>query len=259
MDENAQLLIEKFKEISNNGYIKNNSKSFGSIGLTFEKELGKNPDSMYFPDYRNIEIKCTSRYSKYPLYLFTVAFDGPTIPEINRIVSKYGWYDLDYKDKLVLFAKLGFKNSKLINNKYKFKLSFDKNKDKIYLNVYDINDKLIERKSYIYVNSIYNHINLKLNKLAIIYASIKREKNANYFRYYKMNIYKLISFSKFLALLENDIVGVDLIARINKSGIDAGRYRNKNLVFYINKNKINELFKIIYSYNNDTGEENVYI
>ena len=254
-----QTLIEKFKEISNKGYIKSNNKSFGNIGLAFEKELGKKADAMYFPDYYDIEIKCTSRYSKYPLYLFTVAFDGPTFPEINRIISKYGWYDKDYQDKKVLFTKLKFKAKENVNRKYRFKLSFNKNKDKIYLNVYNRNNELLERESYVYVDSVYNHINLKLNKLALIYASIKKENNNNYYRYYKINIYKLISFDKFLHLLENDIIGVDLIARINKSGIDAGRYRNKNLVFYINKNNINKLFKIVYSYDIDTKNEKIYI
>ncbi len=248
MDENIQSLIAKFKEITNKGYIKSNSKSFGSIGLTFEKELGKKPDSMYFPDYYDIEIKCTSRYSQYPLYLFTTAFDGPTFPEINRIVSKYGWYDKDYNDKLVLFTKLSFKKKITVNDKYQFKLSFDENKEKIYLNVYDMNDRLIESKSYVYLDRINNHINLKLNKLAVIYASIKKINDETFYRYYKMNIYKLISASKFIELLENDIVGVDLIARLNKSGVDAGRYRNKNLVFYIKKDKINKLYKTIYSY-----------
>lgn len=259
MEESIQILIKKFKEICNKGYIKSISKSFGSIGLTFEKELGKKADSLYFPDFYDIEIKCTSRYSKYPLYLFTIAFDGPTFPEIDRIVTKYGWYDKDYTAKKVLFTKLKFKEKINVNNKYKFNLLFDEKKEKIYLNVYDKNNKLIEKMSYVYVQSIYNHINLKLKNLGIIYASIKKNDNGKYFRYYKIDIYKFISFDNFIKLLENDIVGVDLIARINKSGIDAGRYRNKNLVFYIDKGKIDKLFKMIYSYDCDLKEEKMYI
>ena len=84
MHENSKKLIDEFYRISQKGWIKSTSKSFGSVGLTFEKELGKSPDSLYFPDYYGIEIKCTTHYSKYPLYLFTIAFDGPTFPEIDR-------------------------------------------------------------------------------------------------------------------------------------------------------------------------------
>lgn len=46
-----------------------------------------------------------------------------------------------------------------------------------------------------------------------------------------MTIYQLSSFEHFLNLLENDVIDVSLVARINKSGDDIKRYRNKNLVF----------------------------
>ena len=41
MDKNFTILLEEFKRISNKGYIRSVTKSFGSIGLTFEKELNK--------------------------------------------------------------------------------------------------------------------------------------------------------------------------------------------------------------------------
>jgi len=251
MEEEITMLIKEFERISNKGWIKSISKSFGSIGLTFEKELGKRADSMYFPDYYGIEVKCTSRFSRYPLYLFTLAFDGPTFPEIDRIVDKYGWNDKDYHDKKVIFAKIYYNFKNIINEKYKFKLDFDDSKEKLYLCVYNLEDELIEKKSFVYIESIYNHLKIKLSTLAIVYASIKKINNEKYFRYYKMNLYKIISFEKFIELLEKDIIKVSLISRMNKSGVDAGRYRNKNLVFQIDKNKIETLFTKIKSCSND--------
>jgi len=251
MEEEITMLIKEFERISNKGWIKSISKSFGSIGLTFEKELGKRADSMYFPDYYGIEVKCTSRFSRYPLYLFTLAFDGPTFPEIDRIVDKYGWYDKDYHDKKVIFAKIYYNFKNIINEKYKFKLDFDDSKEKLYLCVYNLEDELIEKKSFVYIESIYNHLKIKLSTLAIVYASIKKINNEKYFRYYKMNLYKIISFEKFIELLEKDIIKVSLISRMNKSGVDAGKYRNKNLVFQIDKNKIETLFTKIKSCSND--------
>lgn len=120
MDVEEEELITKFKEISNKKWIKSISNSFGSIGLTFEKELGKNADSLYFSDYCGIELKCTSRYSRYPLYLFAAAFDGPTFPEINRITEKYGWYDKDYPNKKILFTNLKYNEKVLVNKKFNF-------------------------------------------------------------------------------------------------------------------------------------------
>ena len=106
MNEEVKKVVDNFKIIANKKWIKSVSKSFGSIGITFEKELNKNPDALYFPDYYGTEIKCVSRYSRYPLFLFTVAFDGPSFPEINRIVEKYGYPDKTYPDKKVLFEKV---------------------------------------------------------------------------------------------------------------------------------------------------------
>lgn len=245
LNNETEKLIEEFKIISNKGWIPSISKSFGSIGLTFEKQLGKKPDSLYFPDYYDIEIKCTSITSKYPLYLFTVAFDGPTFPEINRIIEKYGYNDKDYPECKVLATKLNCKKKHKING-YKFKLEIDKAEEKIYLCVYNLNNLLIERKSFVYWYSIQNHLMLKLNKMALVYGKILKKYDKQYFKYYKMVIYKLTSFEKFLELLENDIIDVSLVARISKSGKDLKRYRNKNLVFEIKKDKIEKLFTKIY-------------
>ena len=246
LNNDIKKLLEQFLVISNKGWIPSVSKSFGSIGLTFEKELGKKADSMYFPDYYGIEIKCTSVLSKYPLYLFTVAFDGPTFPEINRIIECYGYSDKDYPEYKVLATKLNCKKMYTVNNNFKFLLELDKEEEKVFLCVYNLKNELIERKSFVYFDSIRNHLLLKLNYLALVLAKTKHESNTKYFKYINISIYKLSSFDNFMSLLESGVIDVSLIARISKSGNDIKRYRNKNLVFEINKNKIDKLFNRIY-------------
>ena len=124
---------------------------------------------------------------------------------------------------------------------------------------FTVNDELIEKESFVYTNSIYNHYKTKLNRLAIIHASTKKMENIKYFRYYKIDVYKANIFSKFIELVENDIIKVSLIARMNKSGIDAGRYRNKNLVFQIDKKRIDDLFTKLYTYNADSNKNQIKI
>lgn len=130
MDDNIKQLSNNFKLIVQKGWIESISNSFGSVGLTFEKELNRKPGSLYFPDYYGIEIKCSTINSKYPLYLFTCAFDGPTFPEIERIVNQYGSYDYIYKHKKTLFTKLSFTSKTLVNNQWYFKLVMGKNEEK---------------------------------------------------------------------------------------------------------------------------------
>lgn len=180
MNYEIEKLIQQFHIISNKGWIPSISKNFGSIGLTFEKELGKKTDSMYFPDYYGIEIKCTSITSKYHLYLFTVAFDDPTFPEINRIIENYGYSDKDYPEYKVLATNLNCKLKHTLNN-YKFKLEIDKMEEKIYLCVYDLQNSLIERKSFVYFDSIRNHLLTKLNYLAIVYRKINKKRTKQFF------------------------------------------------------------------------------
>jgi len=248
MDKSTNKLLQEFNKISKKGWIKsisNNPRNFGNIGITFEKELNKERDTMYFPDYYGIEIKCTSKFSKYPLYLFTVAFDGPTFPEINRIIETYGYYDKDFKDKKVLFEILNCSNKKVVNKNYKFRFEIDYKEEKLYLCVYNLNNELIEKKSFVYLDTIKNHLLLKLNTLALIKASKKQENNQLYFKYYEMTIYKLKDFDTFLELLNKGKIEISLISRIGKSGKEKGKYNNKNLVFHIKKNEIPLLFQKI--------------
>lgn len=213
----TKTFIEQFKVISKKGWIKNNNKSWGSVGLTFEKQLGKKADSMFFPDYYDIEIKCTTLNSKYPLFLFTLSLDGPTFPGINRLVNNFGYYDKDYPDKKVLFETI---NSNTMNHKFQFEFDINYEEEKIYLCVFDIHQNLIEKESFVYFDSIKNHLLTKLNKLALIFAAQKTQNKEKFFHYYKMQIYKLKNFETFLSLLEKNIIKVDLIARISKSGSD---------------------------------------
>ena len=224
-------LIKKFIEISNKGWIKGVNNNFGSCGLTFEREIGKTQDADFFPDYNGIELKCCTRFSNYPLYLFTISFDGPGLNETDRIAQLFGYSDKDFKDKKVLFAKLSGKHAITQRNGYRMKLEINDSEEKIYLNVNSINGQLLDDKSYLTFQSLYNHLTVKLNKMALIHASKKVFDNNYYYRFYRIDIYELRSFDNFISMLKEGKINVTLISRLNKSGDKIGEYRNKNLVF----------------------------
>ncbi len=244
-------LIKEFKLICNKRWIKGINKFTNSVGLTFEALMKKNADSMYFTDYKGIEIKCTQRFSRYPITLFTLAFDGPSLFETNEILKKYGKNDYIYIDKKQLNATLSCKNKVLINKKYYFKLEVSDIEKRIYLLVFDKMNNLFERTSYIEFETLRKRIELKLSLLALIFASKKLINNHPYFRYYKIIIYELLSFEKFIDLIKQDIIIISIACRVSRSGSEAGRQRNKNLIFQINKENISKLFKTIETYNND--------
>lgn len=251
VDKNSSELLELFKQISAKRWIPGVSNGWGGIGLTFEKEINKLPDSKYDPDYADIEIKCTSRYSLYPLFLFTIAFDGPGENEIMRLVDKYGHYDGSYSDKKVLYRKIASE----INPTYKYNFLFEVDRDEelIYLCIYDADGVLIERQSYLTFDSLKKHVNTKLKKLALIRASIKNIDNEKYYRYYAISFYKLLGFDKFLELIENNVLQINIVSRIGKSGQFSGKYKNRNIEFSIKKEDISKLFECYMRYNHDTN------
>lgn len=244
MNENDYNLFVLFLSISKKGWIKSVGNIWGGIGLTFEKELGKLPDSKYNPDFNDIEIKCSSRFSRYPLYLFTVSFDGPGENEIMRLTEKYGFNDPDFPDKKVMFRSIT--NEIRAKNWLNFKFDVDREEKKLFLCIYDSNGVLVERKSYISFEKLLEHIDTKLKKIAYIKASKKIIDGEVYYRYYSFSLYTIKTFETFLSLIEQDYLKIDLISRISKSGPDKGRYRNKNVVFSIKKDDIDKLFDCCY-------------
>lgn len=250
MKEEQYIIIEKFKKIASKKWIKGINNSTNSVGLTFESLLGKNPDSFYFPDYKGIEIKCSQRYSRYPIKLFSLSFDGPNLYEMNRLLESYGISDEIYKERKQLQGQIKINEYERINNNY-FKLKIDKANQKIIISIYDLNKKLIEEKTYINFETIKSRLKIKLSNLAMIYASKKIIDKNLYFRYYLITIYKLKSFDIFLNLLEKDYIKVEIIGRVARSGVEKGRQRNKNLVFSLPKEQLDLLFEKQIEYNND--------
>ena len=113
-EEKYEKLITKFEEITRRGWIKGVTEDESSVGLTFENELGKEFDSMYFPDYYGTEIKCTTRYSGYPISLFSLSFDGKYLYQMNLLLQKYGISNPEYPNKKRLIGRLiSFKKIKI--------------------------------------------------------------------------------------------------------------------------------------------------
>ena len=248
MDNISKEFINICREISNKGWIKGISTHANSVGLTFENEINKKPDSKYLPDFKDIEIKCSTRFSRYPIALFTMAFSGPGKNVAQKLAQKYGYHDKQFQDKKVLYKNISTCVNSL--NKYSFIFDFNRRK-KIYLKVYDQNGNYLEKKAYISIKALKERYNIKLHKIAIIRASKKIIDGIPYYRYYKLNLYKAKSFDIFLFLLKKGVLKAQIISRISKSGDKRGLYRDKNIVFSIEKDFINLLFDCYYEYDLD--------
>lgn len=248
MEEVFSSIITKFEIINKKGYIKGITNNlYNGAGLTFEFLIGKEADSLFFPNYYGVEIKTTQRFSRHPITLFSLAFDGPDFYEANYLLHTYGKNDNEVFNKKILIINLQFNNPKKYGNYY-FDLGVDYEKMYIYINVYDDNMKLIEKRGYINLSKIKERLEVKLRYLSVIYASKKIKEDNLYFQYYKIECYTLKNFDDFIKALVNNKLSITLMLRISRSKEELGRQQNKNLVFAISKNKINSIFNKIYEF-----------
>ena len=251
MNEDFNDLIYEFKKINNKGYVKGISNNLtNAAGLTFESLINKRPDSKYLPDYKSIEIKTTQRFSRFPISLFSLTFDGPDDRESSYLQEKYGKNDYTYNDKKELIVNLKIKEKVFVYNKYYFELNIDYIFKKIFINIYDLDYNYIESRGFINFDSLEERINIKLQNLALIFASKKIMDNDLYFRYYQINCYKYKGFNAFVRLIESGDITLVIMLRNGKSDIDYGKNKNKNMIFRIEKTSINKLFDELYSYEN---------
>lgn len=249
MSDNMLNLLSRFSEISNLKWISGISKGTGDVGITFESLLGKKADSDIFPDYKDIEIKCTQRFSRYPIGLFCKAFDGPNLYETNKILEKYGKNYQYIFGKKYLDINLIINKKVLVNEKYYFELIVEDIEERIYINIYNQDGNLLD-SPYIEFKTLKNHLVTKLSNLALIHASKSEIDGVKNYRYYSINFFKLKGFDYFISLIKNGTIKLNLACRISLSKY-YGKQKNKGIIFKIPKNKVDLLYKKILCYDSD--------
>lgn len=243
--ESMYSLKEKISEIEKKGYIKGISKGYSSIGRTLENELGLVENEFGIPDYNGIEIKTRRTYSKSAITLFNATPDGDELFEIERIKNTYGYPCKKDRRFKVLYIEAYGNKLNYAGIKYQYKIQIDREKEKIYLCVYDRNDNIIERKVSWSFKYIKERLILKINYLALINAWNKKIGNNDYFKYYKITFYELISFDKFIDLIENGTIKMVIKVDIHTGKNNYGKTYDHGCGFSIKEENLTKLFKKI--------------
>lgn len=248
MYQNIIELKTKFEKISNKEWIKSDGKGSGSIGTTFEKELGLNNNSFEIPDFKGIEIKSKKIKSikKNPyITLFNATFDGMYLFEMKRLYESYGWTDKLFTNSKILYANIYGKYLSKMGEKYKLKLKIDYKEEKVFLLIYDLNNKLIDQECYWTFDLLEEKLTRKLSYLAVIKADNKFINNIEYYNYQELNIYTLKNFNTFLKLLENGLIKININIGIYKNGKRKGKYYDHGTSFSIKEKYLTKLFNKI--------------
>ena len=245
MENIINKLKKEYEEISKKGYIRGIYNNISSIGLTFENELNLPRNKESIPDYYGIEIKTRRTYSKSAITLFNAVPDGTAKYEVERIKETYGYpYKNDKKYK-ALYVDVYANKLTFGGIKYQYKLDVDRENEKIYLCVYNKEKVLLERSVYWSFKYIENKLITKLTYLAIINAWPKQIGGWNYFKYYKIEFYRLKGFEILLEILEQGIIKVTLKVDIYLDKVRYGKTYDHGCGFAVQEKDIIKLFNKI--------------
>lgn len=238
---NEELIIARFNEVKALGWVKSNRKNNTGVGKTFEDYVGVVENNIDEPDLYGYEIKSHRAESLSYVTLFT---KSPSYPKgANSILrDKFG---SNYNDKPLkeLHTSIFANSYNSYDNRLSFKLINDRENEKIYIGVFNLNDKeLIDCSVYYSYNDIRNVLIQKLKDLFYVSAERKYDDNIEYFYFHKAEIYSEPSFEKFLQMLDNGDIMYDIRIGSYGSGKNYGKAHDHGSGFRIKEAKIKELY-----------------
>ena len=245
IEQKMKELKSEFMNISRKGYIRGIYNNLSSIGRTFENELNLPENEFSVPDYYGIEIKTRRAYSKSAITLFNAVPDGEDLFEIERLKDRYGYPSKNDRRYKVIYIEAYGNKLNFAGIKYQYHLEVDRKERKVYLCIYNRYDELVERKIYWSFDYLKERLLVKLKYLAVVNAWTNEKEGWNYFKYYKINFFRLKSFDKFIDLLEDGTIKLVVKVGIYLDEKKYGKTYDHGCGFAISDK---ELCKLYYKY-----------
>ncbi len=237
----VNILEKEFKRIKNMGWVQGVDEGKGSVGLTLERLLGKEKDTLELPDYLGIELKTHKKYRQFYTTLFNATPDVKDIFETKRIQDKYGYPDKILRNCKVFHGSINAIEKTRIGLWYEFQLEVNYAEKKVYLCIY-FNNKLIDKETFWTFDLLREKLERKLSILAFIEAEEKIIEGKTYFRYRTLQIYHLRSFLAFLKAMENGYIIVNFTIGVFRTGDRKGQIHDHGVAFRIQKRNLSKLF-----------------
>lgn len=241
MKEDIKLLKAEFKRIKEMGMIESLREGSTGVGYTFETLLNKKEDQDCKPDFGSLELKCKLGYSRSSLSLFHCVPKRSAESAQKYIFEKYSYHRYGNANDIKLFERKVFSNYAIKRFGYEFKLKVDYYRMEIIMQSF-YNREFVENVCYWDFKELENKLKKKLSHLAIIQAYPYRRFDKVYYKYLKMEIFKLYGFFEFLRLIEEDKIFVGFYM---KSALDKSIKPNvidHGVAFRIKNECIEELF-----------------
>lgn len=241
MKDDVKLLKQEFKRIKKLGFIESMRDGPTGVGYTFELLLNKQEDQECKPDFRSIELKCKLGYSKSALTLFNSVPIRHRESAVKYIFENYGHHRFGNKNDYKLFERKVYSNYSIKRFGYEFKLKVNYYCTEVVMESY-YKGAFMEKVCSWDFKTLERKLKKKLSYVAIIQAYPYFIEDKKFYKYVKMNVYKLIGFFEFLKLIENDKIFVSFYMR-SALGPDGNIVmKDHGVGFKIKNNCIEELF-----------------
>ena len=189
-----------------------------------------------------IELKAKRYKSHSYTILFSCTPTGPHYHEVERIKDLYGYPHRELKEYNILNNSV-FCNAKTkIGVDYFFEMEVNKKEEKLYLRVYNSKEQLIEKIVYWDFDILQEKLYRKLKKLALIKAYSKKIDGIEYFKYYKIDMYRLIDFNSFIDLIERGKIRINFKLNIRTKGDKIGQIHDHGTSFDILEQDLEKLY-----------------
>ena len=229
------------------GLVKSLRSGYTGVGYTFETLLNKAEDQESKPDYKSIELKCKYGYSRSALTLFNCAPKRGQNPANKYIYNTYAHHRYNNEDDIMIFERKVFHKYAIKRNDICFKIVVDYYNSIVVMKSYK-NGLYLEEVCYWDFKVLQEKLNNKLSTLAIVDAYPYKRNDETYYKYVKMNIYKLRGFTKFLQLLEEDKIHICFYFKeaLSSAANSYNEFKDHGVAFRINLEYIDDLFYKIY-------------
>lgn len=244
MKQKMELLYFKFYEIQRLNWVPSHSKGYGACGDTLEYLLQKEADQAVLADFDGIELKTKIVNSEPYISLFSMALDDKPM-QMKRLYDLCGYKSKANPKYKVFYLKISGKE-KVVRPFFTYQLKVDYVNQCVRLIIFERYSMDICQVMSWSFQGLRQRLMAKLSYLAFVSVARYYDtlENKEYFKYLSITFYQLISFEKFLALIEDGTVQINIKIGYHKSGPKLGAMYDKGTTFEIQEEDLEKLFQV---------------
>lgn len=242
MKDRKELIVERFLQVRNLGFVKSRRKNNTGIGKTFEDYVGVVENNMDEPDLFGYEIKSHREETASYITLFTKSPNFPSRAN-SYLKDRFGVPYDDNPALKKLHTSMFASRFNTFGSGLSFRLVNDRMRGIVKIGVYDVVSKELIDDSVGYTyDCLEKVLKKKLKDLFYVTAERKFIDEDEYFFFSKAEIYSNPSIDKFLELLDRGLIMFDIRIGSYKSGRNIGKAHDHGSGFRILESNLRLLF-----------------